>query len=161
MTRTITMSLDEYDKQRDANRELGKQLEVAERALLNQKLAQPKVAELTTIIRAALEVVGFATANLSPEIVKRWPHQALTTIANNLHHLPGAGAHETEFAREMHKIAVECEVWERKRASMIEQYVEPPPPNGPMSLGYGYVPRNTQIPSLPELPGTDLVSTET
>lgn len=161
MTRTITMSLDEYDKQRDANRELGKQLEQAEKQLRDEKLAQPKVAELTSIIKAALEVVGFATANLSPEIVKRWPYQALVVIANNLHHVPGASAHEVEFARELHKIAVECEVWERKRTETFEQYVPPPPPNGPQSLGYGYVPKNTQIPTLPELPGSDLTPSET
>lgn len=149
---TITMALDQYDAQRDENRRLGVEISRLNDALAAQKLEDPKTSELTKIIRAALEVVGFATANLSPEIVKRWPYLALQTIATNLEYLPDFNSHDKEFALELLKIAAECRQWELKRANSVERYVPPPAPDGAPQAPYGYV----TLPTIAGTPGAEL-----
>lgn len=136
---TITILLEQYDQQRDALRAAGEQVAQLTKQLAAQRLEDPKTKELTVIVRAALEVVGFATANLSPEIVKRWPYLALVSIAQNLQYLPDYNSHDQEFAAELIKIAGECRQWELKRANSVERYVPPPAPDGKPQAPYGYV----------------------
>lgn len=148
----ITMSLEQFDATRDENKRLGIEIANLTAALAAQKLEDPKVAELAKIIRASLEVVGFATANLSPEIVKRWPYLALQTIAMNLEYMPDFNSHDAEFAAELLKIAAECRQWELKRANSIERYVPPPAPDTMPQAPYGYV----TLPTPPSIPGGEL-----
>lgn len=150
----ITMSLEQYDAQRDENKRLGLEVARLTEALATQKLEDPKVAELTTLVRAALEVVGFATANLSPEIIRGWPYLALAKVAVNLSSMPNFNSHDEEFARELVKIANECRQWEMKRANTVERYVPPPAPDVAPQAPYGYV-------SLPTNPGGELPKSPT
>jgi hypothetical protein len=136
----ITMPYDEFQTIQASITRMTDQISTLQKELTEAKTADPKFAELSKLVRDSVEIITFATANLSPEIVKKWPWQALTRVAMALEHLPDYSAQDVELARELIKIAKECEVWERKRSVEPERFVPPPPPTGPLSGGFGYRP---------------------
>jgi hypothetical protein len=115
----ITMSVDEYDEQREHLRRAH-----AENAKLTDKLnaalqADPegRIPVLVEAILAALPVVRFGVSNLDPRAVTRWPFEALREFADALEKAPGLGDDKLECAIELRAFAHEIELIEHDRAA--------------------------------------------
>ena len=132
MAATVTIDLDEFlsIKKLLADSE-AKAVELTEQ-LVAARAADPseRVPKLTALARATLQVACFAVANLSPELIKRWPYPALRAIADGLRDtvLPDHSPHDDELAMELRKFASECEEWDQRRARFGEVEVPPPFP---------------------------------
>ena len=107
--------------------------------------------QLTILARAELEVVCFAVANLSPELIKRWPANALRTIAAYLDKLPDHSPHDVELSRELLKFASECDEYDQRRR-FGEKEIPPPFPVEQHPLAQmlaGRIPNGSTIESKP------------
>lgn len=136
MPATVTLPFEEYQQMRDSNVELISAVKKLQDELLAGKFEanDGEVRALHDAVRAALEIVGYAIANLSPEVNKRWPFAALGTLAAGVRALPTATPHDLEFASEMEKFAREAEVWEFKRKNEPERYVPEPRSPSPRAV---------------------------
>ena len=135
MPAQVTMPLEELDviKARASDAEalaitLQKQLVEA-----RMSAADGEVRRLCESMRAAMEIVGYAVANLSPETHRRWPSNALRKLAEGILIMPDRTPYDLEMAHELTKFAAECETWDFKRKNEPERYI-PPPTNKLMSL---------------------------
>jgi hypothetical protein len=128
MPATVTLPFEEYQQTRDLNAELSLKVKKLQDELLAAKFEanDGEVRQLHDAVRAALEIVSYAIANLSPEVNKRWPFAALNALAAGVRALPTCSPHDLELASEMEKFARECEVWEVKRKNEPERYVPEP-----------------------------------
>jgi len=136
MPATVTLPFDEYQQMRDSNAGMISTIEKLQAELVAGKFdaSEGQVRQLHDAFRAALEIVGYAIANLSPEVNKRWPFGALRTLAAGVRALPTCSPHDLEFASEMDKFAVECESWEFKRKTTPERYVPDPVAPPPLAV---------------------------
>ncbi len=137
-TATVTMPIEQYEAMRTAQVAASKQIEQLQKDLaIERECSDPsgRITELTKALNSALEIVGFAVGNLSPEVIKRWPYNALRVVANGISHLPLVTPREQEMMAEMLKFATEAEQWENKRNRDGERYVPPPANADGLSLG--------------------------
>lgn len=131
MSASITMPIEQYESMKKLQADAEARIKDLDEQLVRAKLTTDSsgcVEALNNGMIAALEIVGFAMANLSPEIIKRWPHQALSTLANNIPAMPTCTAIDIELQSEIRKFVIECQAWEVKRKTEGERYV--PPPSG-------------------------------
>jgi len=131
------MPLDEFQSIKDAKTTLEMELHALKQKIIETRMASAdgEVGRLVDTIRAAMKVIGYAIANLSPEFNRNWPAQDLRDVATGVLVLPDATPFDCEFAHEITKFARECEAWDAKR---VDRYVPPPS-------------KITTIPSLAEL----------
>lgn len=129
MSATVTLPLEELDIMRKASEEKDVQITQLKQDLLESKMTDSagSVAPMSKLCRYAMEIVTFAVGNLSPEIIKRWPYQALREVAARLALMPDYSVNDRDLANELLKFAAECERWEAKRKVEPEKYVPPPP----------------------------------
>jgi hypothetical protein len=118
----LTIKLSAYDKLREdartmqtANYELEKQLKEA-------RLADPSglTQQLNVAFHEAIKVVQFAVANLPPESVAGWPHEALAQVADAIAKTPTMDAHVMEVVPELRafaKTAAGYETYRKERAA--------------------------------------------
>lgn len=137
-TATITMPIEQYESMRESALSATKQIEKLTSDLaLERECGDPsgRITELTKALNSALEIVGFAVGNLSPEVIKRWPYNALRVVAGGIAHLPLVTPREQEMMAEMLKFATEAEQWENKRNREGDKYVPPPAGSEGLALG--------------------------
>lgn len=135
MSANITQPYAEYKAQCDLIAGMSKELIALKAELVEAKLSSDSIGTtraLTMMIRASLQIVSYAIANLSPEINKRWPFDSLRVIAASMKDLADYSILDEEYARELEKFALECDVWETRRKQTGERYV--PPPEAPPTL---------------------------
>lgn len=137
-TATVTMPIDQYNGMREAQVAADARITELNASLTAARISADgsgRVQNLGEGLTAALEIIGFAIANLSPEIIRKWPYERLRTVAAMLPSLPDYDAHNAEQALEYRKFANECEQWELKRKQEPERYVPPPAGAQGQSLG--------------------------
>lgn len=137
-TATVTMPIEQYESMREAAVAATKQIAQLTKDLALEREAcdaSGRITELTKALNSALEIVGFAVGNLSPEVIKRWPYNALRVVAGGISHMPLVTPREQEMMAEMLKFATEAEQWENKRNREGEKYVPPPPGSDGLALG--------------------------
>ncbi len=129
MPASVTLPLEELDMMRKASEEKDVQITQLKQDLLEAKMSDQmgSIAPMAKLCRHTMEIVTFAVGNLSPEIIKRWPYQALREVATRLALLPDYSINDGDLAAELLKFAAECERWEARRKSEPEKYVPPPP----------------------------------
>lgn len=138
MSPTVTLDLETFDNQRKLHQDTIDQVKILEKKLQDALMTSDqsgRIGPLNTAARTAIEIIGFAMGNLSPEIIKRWPYEALRRFADQIPALIDSTPHDIETQAEYRKFANECETWEKKRAAVAEQYIPPPPGSVGSSLG--------------------------
>ena len=128
MPATVTLPLEELDEFRSQIRTANETIAKLKKEMIEHRLESSgdDVQKLLAFCRAALEIVGYAVANLHPEFSKKWPYEALRTVSFGIDALPDVTPFESEMAFELRKFAIECETWETRRKQMGERYVPPP-----------------------------------
>lgn len=96
-----------------------------------RRLSTPTFGVPTRAWRAAVEVCRFAVEQLHPATVRRWPHQALQAVSDEL--MRSSEVFERELGSDLQAFAREAEVYERQRAPI--RGTPPGPPAGPEDLG--------------------------
>lgn len=85
---------------------------------------QGRIMQLAAFSRDCLTITRFAVANCPPEVIKGWPHEALTRIAANIDALPDAGVDERDMALDLINFANDAKALEIRRKA---EYVKPTP----------------------------------
>lgn len=116
----VEMPLDELDGYRNTIRELQDKLaRLAEEKIAAEKVdPNDRVEMLVDTVLKSLPIVGFATGNLDPSTIRRWPWAELRAFATALETAPGLPYLPRELALELHAFANEAERVERGRMAV-------------------------------------------
>jgi hypothetical protein len=154
---SVSIPLDEFKRLEAHHEDLNKRNAELIAELNTARSADPegRVVGLNKLARALLQTLSFATANLSPRDIKRWPHDKLREIADYMHNLSDHSSHDDEHAKWLLTFADECEMWEKRRKETPEVEIPPPFPTEQHPLAQvimGHAP----TPTLESAPGAAL-----
>lgn len=128
MNANVNIPYDDFKKMQDGIAEINEANLKLRKEVADARAEDPsgRIAGLTKLAKAMMEIVGFATANLGPRDIKGWPWTKLVEMSEGLKHLPDFSAREEEFAKFLMDFADECAGWEKKRAATPEKEIPPP-----------------------------------
>jgi hypothetical protein len=120
---TLTLSMADYTKMQTDLAEARQDAAALRADLVVARLADPqdRVKKLTAFARECLTIARFGVANLPPEMIRRWPYDALRRVAENIEVLPDCDQNDKDMALDLISFAKDCEAHEIRRRA------EPPP----------------------------------